>query len=206
MRTISRNFIGLTIALALTVVACGEDATGVTSGDGLTSAEVAVVIAALGSAFDSVGVAAQQVAAAGPALAAINISENFSLSVPCESGTLDVSGSMDGTVDDQTFAMDATLEVSWDPNGCVVSDDINTFTVDGAPRVTVTLDISSSEDIVSISGTETGGFSFTSSDGRSGSCAIDVTFSLVTTATSVDSTITGTICGLQASSFETLGW
>lgn len=206
MRTISRNFIGLTIALALTVVACGEDATGVTSGDELTSAEVAVVIAALGSAFDSVGVAAQQVAAAGPALAAINISENFSLSVPCESGTLDVSGSMDGTVDDQTFAMDATLEVSWDPNGCVVSDDINTFTVDGAPRVTVTLDISSSEDIVSISGTETGGFSFTSSDGRSGSCAIDVTFSLVTTATSVDSTITGTICGLQASSFETLGW
>jgi hypothetical protein len=206
MRTISRNFIGLTIALALTVVACGEDATGVTSGDELTSAEVAVVIAALGSAFDSVGVAAQQVAAAGPALAAININENFSLSVPCESGTLDVSGSMDGTVDDQTFAMDATLEVSWNPKGCVVSDDLNTFTVDGAPQVTVTLDISSSEDIVSLSGTETGGFSFTSSDGRSGSCAIDVTFSLVTTASSVESTITGTICGLQASSFETLGW
>lgn len=202
---ISRNLIGLITALALSVLACGEDATGVTSGDELTSAEVAVVIAVLGSAFDSVGVAAQQVAAAGPALAAINISENFSLSVPCESGTLDVSGSMDGTVDDQTFAMDATLEVSWDPNGCVVSDDINTFTVNGAPRVTVTLDISSSEDIVSISGTETGGFSFTSSDGRSGSCALDVTFSLVTTATSVDSTITGTICGLQASSFETLG-
>jgi hypothetical protein len=33
-----------------------------------------------------------------------------------------------------------------------------------------------------------------------------VTFSLVTTASSVESTITGTICGLQASSFETLGW
>jgi hypothetical protein len=49
-----------------------------------------------------------------------------------------------------------------------------------------------------------GGFSFISDDGRSGSCALDVTFSLVTTATSEVNTITGTICGQDASVHETL--
>ncbi|MCH8130883.1 MAG: hypothetical protein IIC70_13430, partial [Acidobacteria bacterium] len=47
--------------------------------------------------------------------------------------------------------------------------------------------------------------SFTSSDGRSGSCALDVTFSVVTGNTGIDSSVTGMICGLEASTFETLG-
>ena len=191
--------------MALTVVACGDDPTGVNSGDELTSAEVAAVMAAFGSAFDSVGVSAVQAPGAAPARAAISVNENFDMSVPCESGTFDVSGSMSGSVDDQTFDMDVTMDVTWDPNGCVVSDEANTFTVDGAPEVNVSLDMTSTEDAVTVSGTETGGFSFTSSDGRSGSCSLDVTFSVVTGSANVENTITGTVCGLDASTFETLG-
>ena len=201
MRRMSTSLIGLTTALTLTVVACGDDPTGVTAGDELTSSEVTAVLAALSSAFASVGAGAQ----AGPAQAPISVSETFDVSVPCESGTLDVSGSISGTVDDVTFDTDLTTTVRWDPNACVVSDGTNTFTVDGAPYIDLALDLTSTQDLVTVSGTQSGGFSFTSSDGRSGSCSIDVTFSIVTTATSVDATVTGTICGQTASGFETLG-
>jgi hypothetical protein len=57
-----------------------------------------------------------------------------------------------------------------------------------------------------------GGFSFTSSDGRSGSCAVDVTFSdsmdlggLVEIDAPSNATTTGTICGLNASGFPSIG-
>jgi len=199
MRKMSTTLIGLTTALTLTVAACGDSLTGVTSGDELTNAEVAAVLAALGSAFESVG------AQAAPSQAAISINENFDVTVPCDSGTLKVSGSISGTVDDVTFDTDVSTTVSWEPNACVVSDDINTFTIDGAPRVELVLDLTTTEDVVTVSGTQSGGFSFTSSDGRAGSCSMDVTFSIVTTATSVDATVTGTICGLAGSGFDTLG-
>jgi len=205
MYLMSRNSVGLATGLALLVSACGGDVTGVTSGDELSSEEVAIVMTALASVLDGAGVQAGQVAAAGPALAAINIDENFNETVACDSGDVKVSGSMDGTVDDETFAMDATMEVAWEPNGCVVSDEVNTFTVDGAPEIRLTLDMVTTEQSVSLSGTETGGFSFTSSDGRAGSCAIDVTFEIVTTDSSLSNTVTGTVCGLEADAFVTLG-
>ncbi len=201
MRKISSSFIGLTTALALTIVACGDDPTGVNSGAELTSAEVAAVIAALGTAFDSVGVSA----AAAPAQTPIVVNQSFDVSVPCESGTLRVSGSIAGSVDDVTFDSDITTTVSWDPNACVVSDGTNTFTVDGAPHIDLVLNLTSTQDALTLSGTETGGFSFTSSDGRSGSCTLDVTFSILTDSTGITSTVTGTICGLDASAIQTLG-
>lgn len=207
MRKTSSSLLGLTTALAFIVAACGDDATGSTSGDSgdeLTPTEVAVVLAALGSAFDSIDVEALQAPAAAPAQALIDIGETFDLSVPCDSGTLDVSGSLSGTIDTETSIMDVTMDVTWDPNGCVVSDGTNTFTVDGAPQVAVTLDMTTTQDALTVSGTETGGFSYTSSDGRSGSCTLDVTFSFVTGSTN-SGTITGTVCGRDASTFQTLG-
>ena len=210
MRKKFSGFTCLTTAAALTVSACGGDPTGVNSGDPLTSAEVAAVISAIGSAFESAGAAAQRVstvgfdgASAGQDPVAIN--ENFDVSVPCESGTVQVSGSISGTVDDVTSAVDITTDVSWDPNGCVISDDTNTLTVDGAPEIKLVLDMTSTENTLTMNGTETGGFSFTVSDGRSGSCSLDVTFTIATDATGIDASVSGTICGLEASAFETLG-
>ena len=156
MCKISRSFTLLTAASALMVAACGDDGTGVTSGDELTSTEVAAVIATLGSAFESTGVAVQAPGAA-PSLGAVSVNENFDVSFSCESGTVELSGSMSGTVDDATGDTDVAMSATWDPHGCVVSDEVNTFTVDGAPQVTVTFDMTSTQDGFSISGTETGG-------------------------------------------------
>ena len=171
------------------------------SGSELTSSEVAAVLATLGSAFETAAGGAQ----AAPAQAPISVSETFDVTVPCESGTLVVSGSISGSVDDVTFDSDLTTTVSWDPNGCVVHDGTNTFTVDGDPRVELVLHLTSTQVALTVTGTETGGFSFTSSDGRSGSCALDVTFSIATAPTGVERTVTGTICGLEADVFQTLG-
>ena len=205
MRKISRNFTGLTTAVALMVAGCSGDIVGVDSGDVLTSTEVAAVVAALVAALETAGAGPVAAPGAGPALVPIDVGTNFNVTAPCESGDINVSGSLDGTVDDETFAMDVTMDVSWNPNGCVVGDGLNTFTLNGAPEIALHLDWTSSQETVSLSGTETGGFSYTSSDGRTGSCALNVTYSIVTTATSVDATVTGSVCGLSADGFETLG-
>jgi hypothetical protein len=204
MHKIFSKFIGVTAALTLTVAACGDDITGINEGDTLSNAEVAAVVAALSASFDSVGVAAG-VPAAAPGLAPISFNESFGITVPCEDGTLDVDGSASGTIDDETFASDISMEVTWDPNGCVVTDGTNTITVDGAPRIELTLDWTSAEDVFTFTGTEVGGFSFTSSDGRSGSCALDVTFSLTSDVGGFTGTVSGTICGLSAEGFQTIG-
>jgi len=204
MRKLSTKFVSLTAALALTAVACGDAITGVDSGDVLTSEEVAAVIAAFGSSFESAGVSTTQ-GAAGPTQAPISLNQSFDVSAPCESGTFDVSGSVSGSIDDTTFDLDLTMNVQWQPNACVVTDGTNTFTLNGAPRVELALEMTSSQEVVTVSGTETGGFSFTTSDGRTGTCAFDVTFSIVSDGANQTSTVTGTVCGLNASSFETFG-
>ena len=204
MGKLSNRLTGLATALALTVVGCGDGITGVDSGDVLTPDEVAAVVAAFGSAFASAGVSTTQ-GAAGPAQAPISLNQSFDVSVECESGTFDVSGSMAGSVDDTTFDMDLTMNVRWQPNACVVGAGENTVTLAGAPRVELALEMTSSQEVVTMSGRETGGFSFTTSDGRTGSCAFDVTFSIVSDGPIESSTVTGTVCRLSASSFDTFG-
>ena len=204
MNRIFSKVVGLTTALTLTFVACGEDITGVTEGDALSSTEVAAVIAALSASFNELDVGAAAPAAA-PGLAPVDFSEDFEITVPCEDGTLDVAGSVDGTIDDETLASDVSMEVTWQPNGCVVTDGESMITVDGAPRVELTLDWTSAEQAFTFDGTEVGGFSFTSSDGRSGSCSIDVTFSLTSDTGGFTGTVSGEICGLNADAFQTIG-
>ena len=86
------------------------------------------------------------------------------------------------------------------------STETTTFTVDGAPYIELTLDLTTTQDAITAHGTETGGFSYTSSDGRFGTCLIDVEYDIVNTETSLDVSITGEICGQSADAFETLGY
>ena len=186
-------------------MACGDDVTGgdtgVDSGSELTSTEVAAILAAFGAAYESAASGAQ----AAPAQVLESVDETFDVSVPCESGNLVVSGSITGSADLETFISDLTTTVSWDPNACVLGQEPNTVTLDGAPSVELVLHLTSTQVDLAMSGTETGGFSYASSDGRSGTCALDVTFSVATTPTGVERTVTGTICGLEAGIFQTLG-
>ena len=204
MRMISRSLIGLTTALALTVVACGDSLTGTDAGvEELSDAEVAAFVDAFFGAFDAAeaDIDAQE-AAAAPAQAPQSLSFSADISVPCESGSLDVSGSVDVTFDDVTDYEDGRFEVSINPMGCLVGQGTNTFTVDGDPRVDIVVDFTVDADGEHIEGMMNGGFSF-ASDELTGSCAIDVSFSFESDGVSAGvTTVSGTICGLNADTFE----
>ena len=206
MRMISRSLIGLTTALALTVAACDDSLTGTDAGvDELTDAEVAAFVDAFFVAFDSaeVDVDAQE-AAAAPAQAPLSFAGTIDLSVPCESGTFDVGGSFDITVDDVTFYENGMITLTLDPMGCVVGEGTNTFTLDGDPRVEIVVDFHVDADGEAFTVTVDGGFSFESSDGlRSGSCAIDVTVHGESDGVSTSvTTVSGTVCGANADTFD----
>ncbi|MHC4986769.1 MAG: hypothetical protein ACYTFO_11535, partial [Planctomycetota bacterium] len=68
-------------------------------------------------------------------------------------------------------------------------------------------DFTLDENTVSATGTEKGGFRFTVSDGRSGTCGIDLSFdiSVNTSGSSLSSSTTGTVCGRSADAFVAFG-
>ena len=204
MRKIFSSFVGLTTALALTVTACGDSLTGVDSGEQLTDAEVAAVVDAFFSAFDAAEADADaSQALAAPAQASSSFDFTIDLSVPCESGTFDMSGSFAITYDDVTLEEDGRIDVTWEPMDCLVGDGTNIFTLNGAPRVEMVVEFTSDGEAETIDGTLNGGFSFESGDMRSGSCNMDVTFHIETDGTVAGvSTVSGTVCGLDADTFE----
>ena len=205
MRILSRSLIGLTTALALTVVACVDSLPGTDAGvDELTNAEVVAFVDVFFGAFDAAeaDIDAQE-AAAAPAQVPQSFNFSAEVSVPCESGSLDVTGTIAVTFDDVTEYEDGRFEVSINPMSCLVGEGTNTFTLDGDPRVDIVVDFTVDVDGEHVEGTMNGGFSFESSDGRSGSCAIDVSFSFVSDGVSAGvTTVNGTICGLNADTFE----
>ncbi len=212
MRKHSIRLSGLVAGLAITVAACGGDPTGTNSGDALTALEVQAVFGALGTAFDSAGAASfQRVSVltstgASPDLAVVPVNESFNVTVPCESGSIQLNGSINGTIDDQTFATDLSMDFTFDMNACVVSTAATSFTLNGDPEIQFKGNMTFSSTQLTFSGTEKGGFSFTASDCRAGSCAVDVTFnSTVNLANGTEqTTITGTICGLSAAEIQVI--
>jgi len=207
MRRIFSSFVGLTTALALTVTACGDSLTGVDSGEQLTNVEVAAVVDAFFSAFDAAEADADaSQAATAPAQAPHSFDFTIDLSVPCESGTFDMSGSFAINFDDETEEEDGRIDVTWQPMDCVVGDGTNTFTLNGDPRVEMVVEFAANAEGETIDGTLNGGFSFESDDMRSGSCAMDVTFHIETDGSvSSISSVSGTVCGLDADTFEAIG-
>ena len=127
---------------------------------------------------------------------------SVNVSAPCNlGGEISLSGSVDGTVDDETFASDLEMEVGVQFDACVVASDQNTVIVDG--DIQFDSHVVLSEIQFSADRSQVGGFEFTTNDGRTGSCAIDIDFSAsYTEGTSAQSSVSGTVCGRSAGAFE----
>lgn len=197
----------LGLGLAVFASGCGSDGlVGVNSGDELTPGEIQALFNELGTAFAGLDFGAAPLQAGGGA-ATVPIDENFSQSAPCESGSISVSGSVEGQVDDQTFEADLHVDFTMGFNSCVVSSDVTTVTLNNPPGIEFTGDFVIGQTEFSISGHESGGFDFVTSDGREGSCAIDLTFSASfdSSGGASTSTVSGSVCGVDASSFDPLG-
>jgi hypothetical protein len=192
MRKAVRLF-ALTAGLAFVATACGDDdptGTGTNSGDPLTTQEALDVYAQLNLAVSQALGGAVPGPAATPG-AAMDPIPTVSADCPY-GGSVTVSGDVDASDFGQnggSLSFTFTESIS----GCKVMSGGNTFTVDGDPNISISgdIDVTLSNQNYSLSGTYDldGGFSYTSDDGRSGSCAMDVSVDYGTFS------VSGSICG-----------
>jgi len=203
----TRTALFVSLLSAATISACGGDPVGL-EGDPLSEAELQAVLTALSSAFSSLG-AAPAMASEGPQRVPVPVDQSFDTSVPCaQGGAIAASGSVTGTVDDETFASDARFELTFDPVGCVVNTEASSITVDGDPDVVVVMNTLFTDSSISMSGTQRGGIRYTVDDGRSGACWMDIAFSVTVDQSAPDAaeqSVTGSVCGIPASQFQTFG-
>ena len=203
MQRYHKSITGLVVGLVLTLAACGDDPMGVNSGDELTDAEIQAIFNEFGEAFSNVNASAHVAAPVdGIQMAEIHVDHSVDVSAPCAlGGEITLDGSVDGTVDDETFASDIEMEVGVQFDACGVEAEQNTLTVDGDIQFDSHIVLSETE--FSADGSQVGGFEFTTNDGRSGSCAIDIDFSAsYIEGESAQSSVSGTVCGRSASQFE----
>jgi len=191
----------LSLALALiTLAGCKDDPLGVNSGDALTQPEIQAFFYALSDAFSSFS----GPVAVGPAMATQSYSESFSGSADCPtSGSMSASVSVHATVVDEPASIDASYKARVTPDLCVVpTEGDQSITVDGGPYIQMNLDFTITDTSFGFQGSEAGGISFTSSDGRAGSCRFDVSFTGTATSTTGSSSVSGTVCGVSVDALE----
>ena len=190
MRKVARLF-ALTAGVAVFATACGSDnGTGTNSGDALTTQEALDVYAQLNAAIGTALGGAVPGPAASPGASMDPIP---TVSADCPYGG---SVSVSGDVDASNFGENGgniSFTFTENINGCGVMSGGNTFTVDGDPNISISgdIDVSISGMSYNLSGTYdlSGGFSYTSDDGRSGSCAMDVSVDYGTFS------VSGSVCG-----------
>ena len=191
-------------ALALLTAACGDSPTA-TTGDALTEAEVMEiaqdVFNGVGEMFSGIGPQRSAILPAGLHLSImspvpINITVNES--GPCGGdGTASVSGSIEGTLDNETGAGNLEFDVTQSATNCVIVGATHSYTVSGEPNLHLTGSFESDGgDTFSGSFSLVGGLTFEVNDGRTGTCGVDVTVTVNATGTSFSGTASGTMCGV----------
>lgn len=200
--------------LALLTAACGDGPTA-TSGDPLSDAEVQElaqeIFADLGGLFP--GAAAAQRTALLPeglylsVAAPVPVNVTINESGPCGGdGTATVSGSIQGSVDNETGAGNLEFDITQSFSGCVVVGELHTYTVSGEPNLRLTGDFQSDgENAFSGSFRFLGGFTFSVDDGREGTCGMDVTVTMNVTSTTVTGSASGRMCNVTLNNEVSFG-
>lgn len=181
--------------LALTTASCSDDnGAGPTSGDPLSEAEATEVLnevlGVMSQAFADVANAPQ----AAPA-ATHTIDETINESANCAGGgSVGITGSVNGSFDDQTFALDLEFDFTETISNCqTTATGGPSFTVNGNPNIEMQGDYAFSGSSLTGSFSMSGGFRYESSDGRSGECGIEVDVDYSTQQGS------GSVCGISYS-------
>jgi hypothetical protein len=187
MRPITRLLIAIA-GLTLTTVACGDDPAGVT-GDPLTQQEAFAIFAELQTAVaDALGGVDP-----APALVATPIPEVTGTCLG--GGTVTVSGEADDNIDPQTGLGTVSFTLVESIDDCVVNTTGSQFTVNGAPNIIISGELTVGEDFA-LSGIYDmdGGFRYESDDGRAGTCDVDVSIDFS------NLTVSGRVCGQNVNS------
>ncbi len=206
MSPLPRAFWGLAAGCSVLLAACvgAGDVTVVNDQDQLRPSEIQEVLSALTEAFGTVELDTSAVPrAAGLQLAPVPVSTTFEATVPCEGGSINISGSANGTLDDETLEGNLTIQFSWSLIGCVLASDYGAITLNGNPSIQFAAEYLIGQEQFSVTASESGGFDFATADGRSGMCAIDVSISLSQSSISGESSqsVVGSVCGRSAEEF-----
>jgi len=187
----------LTAASLLVLSGCSDDSPTELLDD-LTAEEAELMMEAIARA-GGVTIPDASDPGAGPAAVVVSIDVENEVSCP-QGGSVLVTGSFDGDVDEQTGEGEFSLDYAQAHRSCSVTapstGDVWTF--DGLPEVGVDFDLLVTQDGFFLDGIQSGTVGW-STDGRSGNCTIDVTYSVSGSETSLSGTVTGSVCGHQIS-------
>lgn len=201
-RAMSRMMrLGLAMAGAGLLAACGDDPVAPPGGDELSAAEAAAISAFLvgesfeGWEFGQVGGPSASIAPSRSAGAPITIDFSTQVSAACpEGGSIALAVDVQGTVDDETQSGTLSLFVSESLDACAFSAEGTVFTLDTSPDLELDGDFAwqAGEPVGEQSFTFAGGLLWEAADGRAGSCAVDLEVTLFEDGSTLQS---GTICG-----------
>lgn len=190
------RFLGATVALAA-LAAC-SDTTGF-SRDRLSAAEADLLTDEMvAMALDGMdaGMAEANARAGGPLSApSVEWTRSFTRTASCPAGgTTTLAGTMTGTIDRETRSGEIEVEKTLTLEDCARPRGDVTFTVDTDPPLTFSGIITIEGGVRSGIFAKTGTFVWEASDGRSGSCEVNLT--IVQNGDGTGS-VTGSVCGRE---------
>ena len=116
------------------------------------------------------------------------------VSVPCpRGGNTRLTGTVSGTMDEATESLTAHLNGTHRPTNCGYDVHGKTISISGSLTTTAHVEVANGVPIGRHAATLVGEFNWRASDGRRGTCAVDITSTA--NFSSRISTLTGTLCG-----------
>lgn len=194
----------IALALAPALGACSDDAIGPT-GDQLTREEAAFIAAeVLASGELSLDAPEGMVGDVEVGKVPFTASRELQITHPCPAGgEVTLRWNADITLDTQAGDLTIDVEGSQDHDACEFTRQAITYVIDGDPNISLRahMEIADHEPVEHTVNIE-GGFRWTSSDDRSGTCPINV--ESITDFAAQTRTIQGEVCGHTIS--ETFVW
>lgn len=187
--------------IGLTAVAC-DDSTSPESQQ-LTASEAAALALALDNssssavepAADANGPSLSQVPLNEPAVALTSRTDAFNLELPCpRGGTATLSGEHVLVIDTDEGFVTVDVTASRDHDGCGfrTKEGVD-ITVDGTLEFVAERELRAG--LVSASQSHTGSLDYTTSDGKQGTCVIDISTAFTLIPGEATRTILGSVCG-----------
>jgi hypothetical protein len=188
------------VAVALGLAACESSPTD--AGDQLSSTEASALAAVILDLTLDAGITQTGTAqlASAPAATSQTFDQRTQVEGPCPlGGTMKADLHVAGTFDDATGVGQLDLDVTAQHRGCQVKakETGQLFTLDGNPNITARFRLASKADqSLTLTGSYKGAVDW-SSDGRSGTCSFDLTFSGNVNASTGNGTakLDGKACG-----------
>lgn len=187
-----------TIAAALALAACDQSATGAADPSSLSPAEARQVAADAGdqdgAMLDGVPGGSFDRVATGPQLATTTVTTTFTRTRNCPAGgSVKLEGTMVVTGDHATRTGSTQFNATRTESACALSRNGGTLTINGNPNTVLTASQSWTNGVQGVrTATKKGSFTWTRSNGGTGTCNIDVTHTWDPAAHSLH--VVGTLC------------